>query len=285
MHRLCQARYVTAPATNRKAGISVRIRQVLQKAKAVATRGRSHLAARSRSIAVEGGLDLRELRARLGRDPAVILEIGANDGQDTARLLEMFPEATIHCFEPDPRASALFENNVRSDRVRLHPIAIAAHDGDAVFYQSGGAPPGREEEFPDGWHLSGSIRRPKHHLDAHPWCRFDEEIHIQSRTLDSWATDAEVEFVDFIWADVQGAEVDLIRGGTRVLQSTRYLYTEYNDDELYEGQLTLAGLLDILPGWRVETRFKDDVLLANTNFSNGALRALAPSGEPTSPRG
>ena len=263
----------------------MRIRQVLKKAKAVATRGRPRRAARRNPIAVAGGLDLLALRALLGRDPALILEIGANDGQDTARLLEMFPDATIHCFEPDPRASALFAINVRSDRVRLHPIAIAARDGDAVFYQSGGAPPGREAEFPDGWHLSGSIRRPKHHLDAHPWCRFDEEIHIQSRTLDSWATDAEVACVDFIWADVQGAEVDLIRGGMRLLQTTRYLYTEYNDDELYEGQLTLAGLLGLLPGWRVETRFKDDVLLANTNFSNGGLRTLTPSGEPTSPRG
>ncbi|MEN9248224.1 MAG: hypothetical protein Q6L50_08560 [Gloeomargarita sp. GMQP_bins_120] len=37
---------------------------------------------------------------------------------------------------------------------------------------------------------------------------------------------------DFIWADVQGAEVDLIQGGLQALANTRYFYTEYANTEL-----------------------------------------------------
>ena len=63
------------------------------------------------------------------------------------------------------------------------------------------------------------------------------------------------------------AEVDLIRGGTRVLQSTRYLYTEYNDDELYEGQATLADILELLPDFRVLELWPEDVLLENRRLA------------------
>ena len=72
-----------------------------------------------------------------------------------------------------------------------------------------------------------------------------------------------IEHVDFIWADVQGAEVDLVEGGQRTLANTRLLYTEINDIEMYEGQITLEGLLARLPGWSVVKRYPNDVLLRN----------------------
>src|SRR5262245_56296770 len=39
----------------------------------------------------------------VGRDDPLILEIGCNDGTDTAELLSTFPRGQIHCFECDPR--------------------------------------------------------------------------------------------------------------------------------------------------------------------------------------
>ena len=71
--------------------------------------------------------------------------------------------------------------------------------------------------------------------------------------------------------DVQGAEGDVIEGGREILKRTRYLYTEYSDKELYEGELTLQQILSTLPGeWKVlkkyERRNDGDVLLRNLNF-------------------
>lgn len=105
-------------------------------------------------------LSLGDLRLRMqdrGLYPSVFLEIGANDGTDTNRLLEAFPGVEIHCFEPDARAIAAFESNVHSPRAHLHKIAIGAADATMTLYQSTGAPPGREEQFPEGYHLSGSL--------------------------------------------------------------------------------------------------------------------------------
>ena len=68
---------------------------------------------------------------------------------------------------------------------------------------------------------------------------------------------------DFIWADVQGAERDLVEGAARFLRSTRYFYTEYSNEEWYEGQITLAGLLEKLPDFDLVKRYPMDALLQN----------------------
>ena len=56
---------------------------------------------------------------------------------------------------------------------------------------------------------------------------------------------------------------DLIRGGPETLQRTRYFFTEYNNNELYEGQVNLKTLLRELPDFEVLARYMDDVFLRN----------------------
>jgi hypothetical protein len=69
--------------------------------------------------------------------------------------------------------------------------------------------------------------------------------------------------IDFIWMDVQGAEIDVFRGAQEVLANARYLYTEYSNRELYAGQYNLRRLLWYLKGYRVVVRYRGDVLLEN----------------------
>lgn len=215
-----------------------------------------------------GGLDVGRLPALLGRPDPLILEIGANDGTHTRAFLDLFPRARIHAFEPDARARRRFAAQVADPRVCLHAVAVGAHDGVAAFHPSHGAPDAAwAARLPEGWDLSGSLRPPKAHLAAHPWCRFGDPLEVPVTRLDSWTRALGIGAVDFIWADVQGAERELIAGAGETLARTRYLYTEYSDQELYAGQPALAELLDLLPGFELVERFADrhqgDVLLRN----------------------
>lgn len=206
----------------------------------------------------------------IGADARVILEIGAHHGWHTEWFLKIFPSATIHAFEPDLRALAKFKSNIVDPRVHLIEMAIGAKDGEAEFHVSSGLPdsipPEARATFSKGWDQSGSIRNPKTVAMArqYPWLKFESTITVMVRSLDSWAKENGIGAVDFIWADMQGAEGDLIRGGEATLARTRYLYAEYSNEELYEGESSLEALLNMLPKFSVLKRYPGDVLLKNT---------------------
>ena len=214
-----------------------------------------------------GSLEMPELAALIGRSDPLILEIGANDGTSTLALLETFDGARVYSFEPDPRARKRFTERVRDPRVHLLDFAIGNIDGVTTFFASGGTPPPDwQMNMPGGWDLSGSIRKPKEHLQLHPWCKFEQSFEVPVRKLDTWSHAEGIGPIDLIWADVQGAESDLIQGGVQTLRRTRFLYTEYSDRELYDGQIDLRRLRRLLPGFSVVRRYAGDVLLQNRQF-------------------
>ena len=122
---------------------------------------------------------------------------------------------------------------------------------------------GTEGTHHGDWDQSGSLRRPRKHLDVYPGVKFDQTMRVRTMRLDTFAAQQKLDRIDLVWADVQGAEADLIAGGPQALAMTRLLYTEYNEVEMYEGQLDLRRLLALLPGFEVIARYPEDVLLAN----------------------
>lgn len=196
------------------------------------------------------------LTPRFKGKPQLIFEIGAHIGTDTVQLAAL-PGATVHAFEPDPR------NNVPAlANVIFNRVAVGAQDGQAEFTPS--AKRGTWD-----WTCSGSLRKPKEHLTSWPTVTFGEPIKVDVVTLDSYCREHGIDVIDFIWADVQGAEVDLIRGGFKALKRTRHFYTEYSWKELYEGQVNLAGIMLLLgPAWRVVQVFPSPEDYADVLFEN-----------------
>jgi FkbM family methyltransferase len=204
-----------------------------------------------------------EIAALIKKPNPTILEIGCNDGSDTLPFSARDAPGEIYCFEPDPRAIGRFKKHLGShlDKVRLFEIAVSDRTDQIDFHASSGG------DFPDGWDLSGSIRRPKNHLIEHPWVKFEKAITVSTCRLDDWCAENDVKQVDFIWMDVQGAEGDVITGAPKILQKTRFLYTEYSNNETYEGQLSLKSLLAQLPSFDVVARYPGDVLLRNRKIA------------------
>jgi FkbM family methyltransferase len=185
-------------------------------------------------------------------EPKTFLELGSHQGTDTVWMADI-PGVNIHAFEPDPR-----NHQPPRPNVAVHSAAIAASDGAGALILS-------EQGWGQQWTHSSSIRSPKNHLQRFP-VTFGAAVPVKLVALDTFCEQSGIEVVDFIWADIQGAEGDMIRGGRRTLSNTRYLYTEYSDDELYDGQITLSEILGLLPGFRVLELWPDDVLLENTMF-------------------
>jgi FkbM family methyltransferase len=221
-------------------------------------------------------LDRPTLRACLTARKPVVVEVGANDGFHTQWFLDLRGDAAIYCFEPDPRAVARFKARIGpAARVQLFQLALSNAQGTATFYQSSGGEPGAHEA-PAGqdWDASGSIKKPKKHLEKHADIRFDSTLEIETRRLDDWCREAGIEQIDFLWMDVQGAEREVLEGAGDMLERTHFIYTEYSNEELYEGQATLAELLRLLPGFEVLIVYPGDVLLRNKRFAFRPNREL-----------
>jgi FkbM family methyltransferase len=193
----------------------------------------------------------------------VFLELGAHRGEDTEWMLHI-PGVFVHAVEPDPdNFKALATSEIgQADNLALWNVAITAKGGKTQFYPS-------TTGYAKQWTYSGSIREPKNHLAKHPSVKFGEPISVNGISLDGLAQHVPGGKIDFIWADIQGAEVDMIAGGLKALRNTHYLYTEYSDEELYKGQIGLLhGILDLLPNYRIIQRFHNDVLLVNTKWES-----------------
>jgi len=214
-----------------------------------------------KSKVLPGRIEFEEIAKRVNRDDAIIFEVGANNGEDTVRFLRHFPHGVIFAFEPDPRAAAGWRQQVTDDRATLVEIAIGAENGQVSFHQSDGAAGSGKE----GWNLSGSIRKPKNHLSRNKDVTFPKEITVDIRTLDSWCQENNVTRIDFLRADVQGAERDLFKGAKDILVNTRFIYTEYSDKELYSGQWTLDQIATNLPNHKLIARWKNDALFELIN--------------------
>jgi FkbM family methyltransferase len=206
-------------------------------------------------------LDKDLLKKYIKVDNPVILEIGSNDGTHTLWFLEVFKNPTIYCFEPDFRAISRFKQKVSSDisNIKLFEIALSDQDGEANFYQS--------DAVDKNWDCSGSLREPYLHVDRHPGIVFNQGVSVKTFKLDTWCKDNFVENIDFIWMDVQGAEMDVFKGAELTLKKVKVLYTEYSDTELYKGQSSLKEIIKQLKklNFKIVKRYHGDALFIRDN--------------------
>lgn len=214
-----------------------------------------------------GSLTHAEIGKLLNKPDPVIFEVGCNDGSDTLEFLRQFPAARIYCFEPEPRAIRRFKQKLHRSmpQVTLFELALSDSDGWMDFHQSDG----QNDALPEGWDYSGSICAPKNHITKHPSISFEKTTRVRTTTLDNICSDLGVSHIDFIWMDVQGAEGRVLRGGRGMLPHIDYIYTEYSNEELYEGQLGLEGLAAELINFDIVVRYPGDVLFRNRRSKEG----------------
>ena len=201
------------------------------------------------------------IKELLGKKDPIILELGANIGRTAKCLLKCFPHVKLFCFEPDPRNILAFKKNVQDSRCKLIEKAVADVDGGVLLNQSCGHWPGQPASCVHT--ESSTIKGTTKHTELHKWMGYLPPISVLATRLDTWRKQNEIDIIDFIWADVEGAEEELLKGAQDALAHTRYFYTEYTDLEMYDGEITLAEIKKLLPGFTMVQCWPRDVLFRN----------------------
>lgn len=187
----------------------------------------------------------QEIAPYLPSDP-VILEAGTADGTNTAEMAAFWPAATIYGFEPVPDAMRQTENTVRAvtDRVKLYPCALGSAAARLTMNVSGnGGADGTQ---------SSSILNPSGHLDEFEYVLFKRQIKVDVIPLDRWAESAGVEHLDFLWLDLQGYELEALKGAEKLLATVKAIHVEVSHLPLYEGGV----LYPTLKSWLHQKGFR-----------------------------
>lgn len=195
----------------------------------------------SKSKNIKGEIPVKYIAQFLPSDP-VILEAGAHIGVDTLNMAKYWPRSTIHAFEPVPDVyEKLIEHTASTANIFCYPLALSNVNGDTDLFVSGGESDG-----------SSSLLPPKEHLNVHPSVSFDNKIPVKTVTLDDWARANNIKKVDFLWLDLQGLELKVLKTGTELLRSVRAIHSEVSLVENYEG----GELYSVLKEWLESKGFR-----------------------------
>lgn len=152
------------------------------------------------------------LAATRQTDFNVIYDIGGSNGGWARAALSVFPQAGIHCFEPAWAISDFYDEK-RDGFLRdfpaaqLHAFAIGDHEGEIEFHFT-----------PDGvssttleWAAAATLATTKK---------------VPVRTIDSIVRNGDAPQPDLIKMDIQGGELNALRGAVETLPKAKALFLE-----------------------------------------------------------
>eukprot|EP00928_Gymnodinium_smaydae_P098680 TRINITY_DN922_c0_g5_i1.p1 TRINITY_DN922_c0_g5~~TRINITY_DN922_c0_g5_i1.p1 ORF type:complete len:512 (-),score=105.06 TRINITY_DN922_c0_g5_i1:47-1582(-) len=162
----------------------------------------------------------------LGPSP-VVLEAGAATGDDTEKMCLAWRRARFHAVEPFPANYKLLRQRLAGlprceGRVQTHNAALSSRSGWAAMY-----PVEHDGSFTANslFPLSNKARRQSSH-----WNASFSKMTVATSTLDDLAKAAAISRVDFLRLDMEGAEMDALLSGPRVLRGVRLLQVEVRPD-------------------------------------------------------
>lgn len=198
------------------------------------------------------------------KEGAIILEIGSHYGEDTIDFLNVFDRPIVYCFEPHPRNASFMRKhfNMNEDscdynggKIHLNEIALFSEDGSADFYMAYGPLP-KDKEIPDKykWMDESSYRDLRLNNSGGSSLKQGpkvvegvESVKVKTVCLDTWFSSKNIDNIDFIWMDVQGAERDVVDGGIETFSNASFVWTEFGETS-YEGGLSKKETIFMFEG-------------------------------------
>lgn len=186
----------------------------------------------------------------------VVIEAGAQFGEDTHKMSSLWPKGMIYAFEPSPssyRSLAEIASNRRN--VFAFQMALSNQKGEMPFYLSGGA---SSLLIPQE-----GFNRDYFHVDV------DHPIFVNVITLDEWLDERGIPRVDFLWLDMEGNELNALKGAQKHLAEVTLIYTEVNIQKFWNN----CVCYEELKRWLADQGFKEIWCEIIPNWQGNALFA------------
>jgi FkbM family methyltransferase len=178
----------------------------------------------------------------------VIFDVGANNGNSLSEFKSWWPEAVVHCFEPQEECWAELKkrsSRYSSESVIVNTIAVGAAMGDAPFYTH------KITTGQSGFNRINTKSRDSVYLNELKNSQQGIEPYEASinhvRTvplirLDSYIDNASINKINLLKIDTQGYEAEVLSGtGTR-LSDIDVVITELMFYDFYERSLSFTDI-------------------------------------------
>jgi len=170
--------------------------------------------------------------------PKTVIDVGANIGQFAVASAKIFPDVSVHSFEPQPNCVTHLQKNVkRLGNVKIHPFALGDAEGEVEFHVNQHS------------HSSSILPLAESHRSAFPNAQEKETISVKVSTLDDVFNSIELKSPVLLKLDVQGYEAQTLRGGLETLQRVDYVILEASFKQMYEGELLFMDIVGLMEGY------------------------------------
>lgn len=165
--------------------------------------------------------------------PRTVLDIGANIGLAAAYFRLIYPDALIHCVEPDPAAlSFLVQNAPRIGNCIIHQVGLYEGDCEKPFYSASNSV------------ISSVSKNPYAQATSIP---------IKLRDAGGFVAGLGVERFDLIKIDTEGSEVPIIRSLGAIVRDAATVHIEFHsrddrrtiDDLMNPSHCLFRGVIEV----------------------------------------
>jgi FkbM family methyltransferase len=184
-------------------------------------------------------LDLKQLKNKYNMNINGVIHIGAHYGQEYLLYKELGIINLIF-FEPLKSNYEVLISNVPQNLCKN--VALGSSENELEMYV--------EEENQGG---SSSLLEPVLHSVQYPHIVFNKKEKVKVKTLDSFNLNNQFNMINI---DVQGYELEVLKGSLETLKNIDYVIAEVNRAEVYKNCCKVNELDDFLSNYglrRVET--------------------------------
>ncbi|WP_338763946.1 FkbM family methyltransferase [Bernardetia sp. ABR2-2B] len=158
-----------------------------------------------------------------------IFDIGGNIGSWTLLAKTIFPQAEIHAFEPLEKFANIFKRNTEKfDSVAVHQFALGNQETMSEMHVAGDS----SSLLP-----LGDLMQEQYAIQS------KEKTQIQTVILDNYIKEKNIPQPDFIKLDIQGYELEALKGAENAMKNAKYVFIEVSLEEFYIGQPLLHDVV------------------------------------------
>lgn len=150
-------------------------------------------------------------------------DLGANAGTWTLLAKTIIPGLTVHAFEPIPQyQQAYLTTTQKLNNVTLHKAGAGSEN--------------KMEKFNISGHSSSFLEVSNHLLGLFPNENKTGELDVQMIRLDDYAQKNNLALPDLMKLDVEGYELEALKGAVKCMENCRYIILEVSFIERHIGQ-------------------------------------------------